>query len=242
MKDLYDNYYEEGFSQSKSQTLDLKNFELTAKKYKWNYQRFFSSLPKNAKILDIGCGLGQFFFYLRKEGLQNLTGIDISQSQVDLALQMQPEVDFRKVEDTCRFLEQRQGRYDVIVLNDVVEHLELEDNILLLKAIHNALKQYGKIIVKTVNAAFPLGSSTRYADLTHKTSFHKKSLTHLLRHTGFSDIQCFSEEIGAYNLLFMMKKILVRINRMILRIMIYLAESDWQDIISVNIISIGVKK
>ncbi|MCI5123006.1 MAG: class I SAM-dependent methyltransferase [Candidatus Electrothrix sp. AR5] len=242
MKDLYDNYYEEGFSQNKSQTLDLKNFELIARKYRWNYQRFFSSLPKNARILDIGCGLGQFLFYLRKEGFQQLTGVDISQSQVDLALQMQPKVDFRKIEDTCRFLEQRQGKYDVIILNDVVEHLELEDNILLLKAIHSSLKQNGKIIIKTVNAAFPLGSSTRYADLTHKTSFHKKSLTHLLRHTNFRDIRCYSEEIGVYNLLFMAKKILVRINRMIIRVMIYLAESDWQDIISVNIISIGVKK
>ncbi|MCI5208315.1 MAG: class I SAM-dependent methyltransferase, partial [Candidatus Electrothrix sp. ATG2] len=164
---MYDNYYEEGFGQNKSQILDLENFELIARKYKWNYQRFFSSLPKNVRILDVGCGLGQFLFYLRKEGFQHLTGIDISQSQVDLALQMQPKVDFRRIEDTCRFLNQRQGRYDVITLNDVTEHLELEDNILLLKAIHNALNQGGKIIIKTVNAAFPLGSSTRYADLTH---------------------------------------------------------------------------
>ena len=242
MKELFEKYYEEIVSQSESQALELKSFELAARKIRWNYGRFFSSLSKDTKILDVGCGLGQFLYYLQKDGFKNVTGIDISKNQIHLALHMQPEIDFRVVEDACGFLEQRQEMYDVITLNDIVEHLEMEENLLLLKSIRGGLKQHGKIIIKTVNGAFPLGSSTRYADLTHKTSFHKKSLTQLLRHTGFRDIQCYPEEIGLYNFLFCIKKIPVLIVRFFLKIIIYFAESDWQDIISVNIIATGVKK
>lgn len=241
MKELFDNYYDEAFSQSESQALDLKSFELAVKKFRWNYKRFFLPLPEDAKILDVGCGLGQFLFYLQKEGFRNVTGIDISQTQIELALQMQPDVDFRHVDDPFKFLRERPGQYDVITMNDVLEHIDKEQLVPFLQALHESLKSGGIIIVKTINSAYPLSHASRYLDLTHTISFHEKSLTQLLRHVGFTGIHCYQEEIGIYNPLFAIKKGIVIIIRLFLKILIYFTESDWPNIISVNLIAVGEK-
>lgn len=242
MKELYDNYHEELLSQSKSQQLDLKIFDLTTRKFKWNYDRFFVDLPKDAKILDFGCGIGQFLFYLKKEGFKNITGIDISKSQIDIARQLQPDIDFRYFLDTVEFLRKNKNTYNIIVINDVIEHFDKKEIISFLKVIFQSLKFEGIVIIKTINSAYPLSNAARYLDFTHTVSFHEKSLTQLLRHVGFTDIFCYQEEIGIYNMLFAIKKILVNIARLMVKIVIYLTESDWPRVISVNLIASGVKR
>jgi len=242
MKELYNNYYEEGFSQSKSQRLDWKSFELTTRKFRWNYRRFFAAMPKDIGILDLGCGLGQFLYYLHIDGFHNITGIDISESQVQLARKMQPYLDIRHIENPIDFLRERPATFDVITMNDALEHIELNQLIPTIKAVHHALKPNGLIITKTVNAAYPLGNSARYIDLTHKVAFHEKSLTQLLRHAEFTGIHCYQEEIGLYNPFFVVKKTMVILVRLLLKLLIYFSESDWPRIISVNVIAIGQKK
>ncbi|MCW5203479.1 class I SAM-dependent methyltransferase [Desulfobulbus sp. US4] len=242
MKELFDNYYSESGSQSNSQRPDKKTFELSARKYKYNYKRFFSLLSCEATILDVGCGQGQFLYYMKKENFHNVTGIDLSKSQIELALQMQPKMDFRHTGNPVDFLRKRPNHYDIIVMNDVLEHIEKKQVISILDAIHYSLKSNGRVIIKTVNAAYPLGFSQRYNDFTHTVAFHEKSLTQLLRHTSFADIRCYQEEIGLYNLLFVLKKSMVIAARFFLKVMIYLSESDWQKIVSVNLIAVGRKK
>jgi 2-polyprenyl-3-methyl-5-hydroxy-6-metoxy-1,4-benzoquinol methylase len=242
MKELYNNYYKEGLSQSKSQNLDKNSFELAARKYKWNYHRFFSALKKDASILDLGCGVGQFLFYLKNCGFNNLTGIDISSTQIALALQMQPQLNFLHVENSVDFLLNKDNVYDAIVLNDVLEHIEIEQIIPFLNALHHSLKPGGIIVIKTINSAYPLSNASRYLDPTHTTSFHQKSLTQLLRHTNFNDIHCYQEEIGLYNPLFVVKKLIVYVVRLLLKTLVYFSESDWPGIISVNLIVTGKKK
>uniref|UniRef100_UPI004056F560 class I SAM-dependent methyltransferase n=1 Tax=Candidatus Electronema sp. TaxID=2698783 RepID=UPI004056F560 len=241
MKELFENYHQEMLSQNASQSLDLKNFELVARKFRWNYQRFFSQLQKDIKILDFGCGVGQFLFYLKKEGFQNITGIDISRSQIAIALRMQPDVNFLYFSDTVKFLQENKNTYDVIVINDVIEHFDKKEIIPFLKDVFQSLKSGGIVVIKTINSAYPLSNAARYLDFTHTVSFHEKALTQLLRHVGFSDISCYQEEIGTYNILFAIKKILVTIARLMIKVLIYLTESDWPRIISINLIATGKK-
>ncbi|WLE97823.1 MAG: class I SAM-dependent methyltransferase [Candidatus Electrothrix communis] len=242
MNELFNNYFKEIYSQSKSQRLDMKTLDLNARKYAWNYQRFFSEISSDAKILDVGCGVGHFLYYLKKNGFQNVAGIDVSPVQVEHALQMQPDIDFQHITNPIEFLQQQPDEYDVIVLNDVLEHIERDQIISNLNAIYHSLKPGGIVIIKTINAAYPLGFAHRYNDFTHTVAFHEKSLTQLLRHTNFSEIRCYQEEIGLYNPLFVLKKSMVIVVRFLLKIMIYLSECDWQRIISVNLIAVGRKK
>lgn len=46
-------------------------------------KKFFPD--KNIKILDVGCGTGLFLYSLRKEGYNNLWGIDISENMIKIA-------------------------------------------------------------------------------------------------------------------------------------------------------------
>ena len=53
MNELYKHYYEANLSQSDSQQLDLKSFAQAARKYQWNYRRFFRGVAEDAAILDL---------------------------------------------------------------------------------------------------------------------------------------------------------------------------------------------
>jgi 2-polyprenyl-3-methyl-5-hydroxy-6-metoxy-1,4-benzoquinol methylase len=236
MNELYTRYYEENLSQSDSQRLDFKSFAQAARKYRWNYRRFFRGVATDAVILDVGCGVGQFMFYLAQAGNRNIVGIDISADTIQRAKSMQPTLDFRQVPSGEAFLHDHPIHFDVIVLNDVLEHIEPEALLPLVRALLEALKPGGRLIVKTINAAYPLGNSSRYQDLTHRTSFHEKSLRQLLRHCGFTAIECFQEEIGIYNPLFAAKKLIVWGVRLLLRLLVYFSEGGWPRIISLNIL------
>lgn len=242
MKELYDNYYQESLSQSKSQNLTIKSFQLIARKYDWNYRHFFDNMPHDASILDIGCGVGQFLFYLKNKGFLNLVGIDISASQVELAQLTQPNLIFHHISNSTVWLSEHANKFDIIVMNDVLEHIPLDELVNNLRAAYRALRTEGKIIIKTVNATYPLGSTARYTDLTHYHAFTEKSITQLLRHSGFKQINCYQEEIGIYNFLFLLKKLIVYLVRGFLRLLTYFSESDWPKIISVNIIAVAKKR
>ena len=236
MNELYTRYYEENLSQSDSQQLDPKRFAQTARKYRWNYRRFLRGVAADAAVLDMGCGVGQFMFYLAQDGYRNLVGIDISADTIQRAKRMQPALDFRHVPSGEAFLSEHPAHFDLIVLNDVLEHIEPEALLPMVRALCAALKPGGRLVVKTINAAYPLGNSSRYQDLTHRSSFHEKSLRQLLRHCGFTAIECFQEEIGIYNPLFAAKKLIVWGVRLLLRLLVYFSEGGWPRIISLNIL------
>eukprot|EP00127_Corallochytrium_limacisporum_P003980 Clim_evm29s156 gene=Clim_evmTU29s156 len=44
-----------------------------------------ASLSTDIRIADVGCGAGDFVFHLRRAGYRNITGIDFSQAQINLA-------------------------------------------------------------------------------------------------------------------------------------------------------------
>lgn len=236
MNDLYAHYYEEHLSRSDSQRLDVKSFGKAVRKYRWNYGRFFHDLPRDAAILDVGSGVGQFLFYLHGAGYRNLVGIDISAEMIRLARTMQPALDWRQVGSSETFLKDHPNAFDVIVLNDVLEHIQPEALVPMGRALLAALRPGGRLIVKTINAAYPLGSSARYQDLTHRIAFHEKALHQLLNHCGFARIECLQEEIGIYNPLFAVKKGIVWAVRLLLRLLVYFSEGGWPRIISPNIL------
>ncbi len=63
---------------------DMYNY--TDKKLKEWENQVVSTFPPNAKILDIGCGMGREAFCFNELGF-NVTGVDISQDVIDVAKQ-----------------------------------------------------------------------------------------------------------------------------------------------------------
>ena len=145
-----------------------------------------SLLPtdRTAAILDFGCGMGQCLAYLQARGYQNVTGIDISRSQIEYCHSLGlPNA--QHVEDSVAFLLAHPGQFRAIVSFDVIEHLPKSSLIQVLQAIHTALEPGGTFIMRVPNIAAAIGPWTRYADFTHELSFDQRSLRQILEMTQY---------------------------------------------------------
>jgi len=84
-------------------------------------EKFLSSLPKNIKILDVGCGYGRTLTYLSNLGFHNLTGFDISSSYIAQAKKYCPNADVF-VSSFKDF--HTNKKYDLILLMGVIEYIK----------------------------------------------------------------------------------------------------------------------
>lgn len=144
-------------------------------------------LNKNAKILDVGCGLGRQLLALWCSGYRNLEGIDISQAQVDLAQKLcSGRINIYHA-DAQSFLKRRPQAYDLILLYDVIEHFPIDEALNLLHILYNSLRNGGILVIKTPNMANIFASYSRYLDLTHVIGYTEFSLIYLLDQIGFEN-------------------------------------------------------
>jgi 2-polyprenyl-3-methyl-5-hydroxy-6-metoxy-1,4-benzoquinol methylase len=139
--------------------------------------------PKDKKdnILEIGCGMGRFMLMLKENGYQNLTGLDIDQSQIDVAQKENLNV---FLSDASDFLMRNNEKYDVIYCFDVLEHIEKDNQLPLLKLIHQHLSDDGFLVLQVPNAMSPTATYFRYIDFTHLVSYTDKTLGFLLHNAG----------------------------------------------------------
>ena len=86
-----------------------------------------SSVFRGARVLDVGCAYGGFLVAASEAGARLLAGIDVNEELLKLArLQL---ADYRKSATLDRFditapdVVDKLGRFDVILCNDVLEHV-----------------------------------------------------------------------------------------------------------------------
>ncbi len=82
---------------------------------------FLQYLPRTGKVLESGCGLGRWVFYLRRKGY-TITGIDLARVAVEVANAYDPTAEIL-VDDVLhsRF---PNGSFDAVISLGVVEHFE----------------------------------------------------------------------------------------------------------------------
>lgn len=179
-----DSYFETYFR--KVNVLSKKGYEKSAKFYNSFYGDF---LPKNrnVKILDLGCGTGQFLYFLEKQGYKNYYGIDISKQQIQFCKNKITER--VEVADIFEFLKDKKNNFDIIVANDVFEHLPKNRLIEFSKLIHISLKNNGILLIKVPNMSNPFGLMNRYIDITHEVGFTEHSLSTVLETGGFQKVE-----------------------------------------------------
>jgi 2-polyprenyl-3-methyl-5-hydroxy-6-metoxy-1,4-benzoquinol methylase len=181
-KKLYENYAG-SFKNSSGQ------FDFTAADKLLPCVKFYLRgwLPESFsnEILDMGCGDGRLIYSLQRLGYSNVSGVDISQSQLDLASQVSSALDNQ---DVLEFLQQTDRMFDLIVAFDLIEHLEKIDLLEFLAACRRVLKPGGRIVFQTPNAASPFFGSVRYGDLTHELAVTPVLLGQLMARAEFSGI------------------------------------------------------
>ena len=148
-------------------------------------RRVMPHLPvdKEVAILEIGCGYGRYLVTLAKLGYQNVYGIDISEEQIRYAQQQLRLTNVAQA-DAIDFLATHTQRYTTILLLDVLEHVELDYAITLLKKAAQALPAGGKIIIQVPNAMAPM-SPNYHGDVTHVKLYSTRTMGQLLSMSGF---------------------------------------------------------
>jgi SAM-dependent methyltransferase len=79
-------------------------------------------------------------------------------------------------------LDEIQETFDVVFLFEVIEHLDLEEGVRLLKKVYDLLKEGGRLILTTPNVFNP---SRFWRDATHKVAYCYDELGGLLLAQGF---------------------------------------------------------
>jgi SAM-dependent methyltransferase len=148
-------------------------------------------LPKNklSDILDIGCGDGNFVYYLQNRGYINVSGIDLSQEQISLGNKLGiPGLEIGNIAD---FLPNRKENYHCIIAKDVIEHLDRQEAFDSFKLIYEALKEDGTFIMQVPNGEGLFYTSIFYGDYTHEMAYTFKSARQVLLNSGFNFVKAY---------------------------------------------------
>jgi len=104
------------------------------------------------RLLDVGCGDGRFLSLLRDFGSRGwqLAGLEFDESAIAKCRAEGFEAFAERVEDFAE-REEQQGRYDAVVMLQLIEHVE--DPALICERVFSLLKPGGVFIVETPNLA-----------------------------------------------------------------------------------------
>lgn len=158
------------------------------------YDSYLSAwLPtdKNAAILDVACGSGMLLHFFKERGYTNISGVDLSPEQIQLARQVTTNISHG---NCVEYLNARPQQFDLITGLDIVEHFKKDEVLDFLDACFSAIKPGGRLILQTPNAESPWAGHHRYNDLTHELGFQTHSATCLLKVCGFEQIS--ARELG----------------------------------------------
>lgn len=182
-QEIYDRYLGQAIDPEQFiRSLDQQQIDRQFKSW-WK-----TALPDsfNEPILDLGCGWGGFLAFLKTEGYSNLSGVDSSSQQVEIAHRL----GLSQVEmgDVFNTLAKHRSYYGCISAFNVLEHLHKQEVLPFLQAVQAALKPGGILLLELPNANSLFGSRTRYWDFTHELSFTPTSLLQILETTGFVNV------------------------------------------------------
>jgi 2-polyprenyl-3-methyl-5-hydroxy-6-metoxy-1,4-benzoquinol methylase len=158
--------------------------------------RWCRGLPKDAEILDLGCGAGELLWAFKQLGFSRLRGCDISAEQVAIARHVVPDVQHQDIFACLK--DQRDASIDVITVFDVIEHLTKQETFDLLEEVMRVLKSEGILIVHCPNGLSPFVGAVFWGDLTHEWCPTPASAETMCRAIGFVDFAA-AEDLAASN-------------------------------------------
>lgn len=180
-EDVFKNYT----STSVLAGVDVKKFTAWSHRYFKAFILPHFPADKKSKILEVGCGYGRYTQLITQTlKYENTVGVDISEEQIEYARSNYKLTNVFRA-DALEYLTSTNEKYDLIILMDVLEHLELDYAIRLLRKINESLAPRGKLIIQVPNGLSPL-KPIFYGDVTHVRPFSVSSMSQILRMSGFS--------------------------------------------------------
>jgi len=157
--------------------------------------RALEGIPKDARVLDAGCGNGYLSSLLAERGFES-HGADPSETGIALARKTYPLAHF-----TCMDLTEGdlpQGSFEAVTCVEVIEHVYAPR--LLLSSLFKALRPGGKLVLTTPYHGYAknlaLAMSGRFDqhfnplwDHGHIKFFSRRTLGTAIRETGFEQVK-----------------------------------------------------
>jgi 2-polyprenyl-3-methyl-5-hydroxy-6-metoxy-1,4-benzoquinol methylase len=136
-------------------------------------EKVYELIPDNGTILDVGAHDRKLGTYLHKRSKS------LTYKSLDTDKKLQH--DFYSLDDITE-------EFDVIVLFEVIEHLDPEDAIELLIRLYQLLKEGGSLVVSTPNIFHP---TIFWRDCTHKTGFRYNELAGIMSSVGCRNLEVY---------------------------------------------------
>lgn len=199
MKNYYSKHYAEMNNIELNSEDSIKQWYRNAFVYYDNFLMRHINSFDHKSILELGCGIGGLLNFLEIKGISNYLGVDHSEEQISVC---QKYVTTKVVnDDVLYFLKKNDSKYDIIILFDLIEHIEKGRIIEFVGLLNKTLNFNGRIILRTPNMGSLFGLWSRYIDFTHEVGFTEESIKQVFNQYEFSEVQVFNTYIGRQRLI-----------------------------------------
>jgi SAM-dependent methyltransferase len=143
--------------------------------------------PKGGRVLDLGCGRGEFLDLLRENGVRG-QGVDLNGQMIEACTDR--GLDCRRGDILERLAEEPDGALQGIFSSQVIEHLPPAYLKKLIETGRAKLSPGGVIVLETVNpvSVFAL-VQIYFLDLSHQKPIHPAALQFMLESSGLADVE-----------------------------------------------------
>jgi ubiquinone/menaquinone biosynthesis C-methylase UbiE len=153
------------------------------KKFNSELDKFMKLLPKNAHVLDVGCGAGiPTAKFLVEKGIK-VTGIDISEKMLKLAKENVPTATFLKMD--ANHLEFPEDLFDGIISVYTLFHIPRKNHSEIFKQFYKVLKSGGMLMINS-GVSGSEGTSSFFGVPMFWSNYSPEKTLELVRETGFS--------------------------------------------------------
>lgn len=147
-----------------------------ARYYAWHVRRALRGrMPR--RVLEVGFGNGSFLGYGRDRGW-DVTGVELSPELRARAEQ----AGYRTAVDVDAL--PPEPAFDLIVLFDVLEHVERERLVEFMGSLSRRLDADGAIVLRVPNGDSPFGGRHQHGDLTHRVAIGESMLRQIAAACG----------------------------------------------------------
>ncbi len=145
-------------------------------------------VPSETNFLEVGFGPGLFLDWAKAAGHQ-VVGVEVQRELIEAAAERDHEV-VSELDET--FIKENLGRFEVVVMFDVLEHYSAEEIPALFRSCSRVLCPGGLVLARFPNGISPFGRYHQHGDSTHKSVLSPPLVEQLARGTGLAVVGVFN--------------------------------------------------
>jgi O-antigen chain-terminating methyltransferase len=143
--------------------------------------KYISYFHPGDRVVDIGCGPGEFLQILKNNNIQAI-GVEADPQMIEICISKGLEV---IQEDILKYLENTTGM-DGVVASHIIEHMDAHSVERIIEISHDILNPRGKLLIITPNpGSLNVVTRTFWLDTTHVRFYPLELLAEMAKNAGF---------------------------------------------------------